>query len=76
MEEKIPEILEAFLDADSAKAKYAILEEHYNEIDERMVANMEASLDLVGKPGSVTERIEYVMYCLRTRQRFETTRLR
>lgn len=74
--EKLPNLLECFLDSESVHEKYKLLEEHYEEVDERMIGNIEASLDLVGKQGSVSERIDYVMYYLRTRQRFETDRLR
>ncbi len=70
------EILDRFLDARSAKEKIQILSENESRIDERLIGNIEASLDLPGGNGTLWQRIEYVMYCLRTKSRFETDRLR
>ena len=70
------EILDRFLDARTAKEKIEILSEHSSQIDERLIGNIEASLDLPGGDGTLWQRIEYVMYCLRTKSRFETDRLR
>jgi len=70
------DIQSAFFDARTAKEKIQILSEHENEITERMIGNIEASLDLPGGNGTLWQRIEYVMYCLRTKSRFETDRLR
>ena len=70
------EILDSFLDARTAKEKIEILSENSSRIDERMIGNIEASLDLPGGSGTLWQRIEYVMYCLRTKSRFETDRLR
>ena len=73
----IPMVLEDFLDAPTVEAKRKILEERSNEIDERTMLNIELSLDIVAKDGAtLDDRIGYVMYYLRTRGRFETTRLR
>ena len=73
----IPQVLEDFLDAPTVEAKRKILEERSDEIDERTLLNIELSLDIVGKDGATKDdRIGYVMYYLRTRGRFETTRLR
>lgn len=70
------EILDKFLDARTAKEKIEILSENSSLIDERLIGNIEASLDLPGGDGALWQRIEYVMYCLRTKSRFETDRLR
>lgn len=70
------EILDKFLDARTAKEKIEILSENSSHIDERLIGNIEASLDLPGGNGTLWQRIEYVMYCLRTKSRFETDRLR
>ncbi|MCR5330075.1 MAG: hypothetical protein K6E62_02675 [Lachnospiraceae bacterium] len=73
----IPRVLEDFLDAPTVEAKRKILEERSDEIDDRTLLNIELSLDIVGKDGATKDdRIGYVMYYLRTRGRFETTRLR
>ena len=73
----IPKVLEDFLDADTVEQKRRILEERSSEIDERTMLNIEMSLDIIAKNGAtLDDRIGYVMYYLRTRGRFETTRLR
>ena len=73
----IPKVLEDFLDAPTVEAKRRILEERSNEIDERTMLNIELSFDIVAKDGAtLDDRIGYVMYYLRTRGRFETSRLR
>ncbi|MBO4416013.1 MAG: hypothetical protein J5824_08555 [Lachnospiraceae bacterium] len=74
---EIPKVLEDFLDAETVEQKRRILEERSSEIDERTLLNIELSLDIVAKNGAtIDDRIGYVMYYLRTRGRFETTRLR
>ena len=73
----IPKVLEDFLDAETVEQKRRIIEERSSEIDERTLLNIELSLDIVAKNGAtIDDRIGYVMYYLRTRGRFETTRLR
>ncbi len=73
----IPQVLADFLDADSVMEKHRILEEHANEIDEHTVLNMEISLDIIGdSKTTLDDRIGYILYYLRTRGRFEGTRLR
>ena len=73
----IPKVLEDFLDAETVEQKRRILEERSAEIDERTMLNIELSLDIIAKNGAtLDDRIGYVMYYLRTRGRFETTRLR
>ncbi len=76
-EPQIPQVLADFLDAETVEEKHRILEEHAGEVDEHMVLNMEISLDIVsdGKQ-SLDDRIGYILYYLRTRSRFEGTRLR
>ena len=76
-ESSIPQVLADFLDADNVQEKYRILQERSSEIDEHILLSMEISLDIVsdGKM-SFDDRIGYIMYYLRTRQRFEGTRLR
>lgn len=74
--EKIPEVLEVFLDAGSPQAKLDVIARHREEIDEHILSNMEASLDLFGGEGSLDDRMDRIEYYLRTRSRFETSRLR
>lgn len=76
-EENIPDVLAEFLDAETVEQKHKILEEHADELDERTVLNMEVSLDIVAKDNTtLDDRIGYILYYLRTRGRFESTRLR
>lgn len=72
----IPSVLADFLDAGSVEEKLRILQERESELNEKIVMNMEASLDIVGSNTSYEDRIGYLMYFLRTRGRFETSRLR
>ena len=76
-EAQIPQVLADFLDADSVEKKHEILEEHAGEIDEHTLINMELSLDIVpDSKASMDDRIGYILYYLRTRGRFEGSRLR
>lgn len=76
-ESAIPSVLEAFLDAEKVEEKHRILEERANEVDEHIILNMEISLDIIADPkATLDDRIGYVLYYLRTRGRFEGTRLR
>lgn len=73
----IPGVLEAFLDAESVEEKHRILEERADEVDGHIILNMEISLDIVAdQKATLDDRIGYVLYYLRTRGRFEGTRLR
>ena len=73
----IPKVLEDFLDAESLEEKRRILEERSSEIDERTMLNIELSYDIVARDkASIDDRIGYVMNYLRTRGRFESSRLR
>ena len=76
-ESGIPQVLADFLDAESVQEKYRILEERSSEVDEHTLLSMEISLDIVpDDKKSIDDRIGYIMYYLKTRQRFEGTRLR
>lgn len=75
--DEISEVLGAFLDADSVEEKHRILEENADKVDEHTVLNMEISLDIISKDNaSLDDRIGYILYYLRTRSRFEGSRLR
>jgi len=76
---QIPELLMRFLDARSAKEKLEILDDldmdERESIDDRMLNNMEASLDIVGK-GDIDTRLDFIKYHLRMHSKYETSRLR
>lgn len=73
---QIPAVLAAFFDAETSSEKLKVIEEHMQEIDERTLGNIEASLDIAGSSGSIEKRLDFVTYSLRTKGRFETNRLR
>lgn len=75
-EGSVDPVLVMFLEADGSEAKYEVLKEHYLEISERTMTNIEVSLDVVSNSKEMDDRIRDVMGVLRTRARYENTRLR
>ncbi len=70
------EILIQFLDAKGATGKYKLLDEYEGKLDDRMINNMAISVDLVIAEGPIEQRLNELKECLRTKARFECTRLR
>lgn len=66
----------AFFDADTIEEKYRALLKMSDCITNHMINNMAVVLDLVIEDGPVDKRFEELKNCLRTMQRYETTRLR
>lgn len=66
----------AFFDADTIEEKYKIALKMSDCITNHMINNMAVVLDIVIEDGSVDKRFEELKNCLRTMQRYETTRLR
>lgn len=66
----------AFLDADSYEEKLEILYTIRNEMDDRLMTNIEMSLDLSGHEGTIDDRFDYVKNNLQTLSKFESKRLR
>lgn len=76
-EPKTPEEkMMAFFDADTIEAKYKILLDMSDCITDHMINNMAVVLDLVIEDGPIEKRFDELKNCLRTMQRYETTRLR
>ena len=69
-------ILMQFLDENTAKGKLQIIERYGDELDDRTLTNIEASLDVVAGSNDHDDRIGYIRAVLKTRAQYETNRLR
>lgn len=66
----------AFLDADSFCDKYEIVAEMEDTIDDHLVNQMAASIDVIIEDGPLEYRLMELKKCIRTRARFEAGRIR
>jgi hypothetical protein len=75
-QDKVNQILLEFLDVDSYSKKLDIITSNTNEIDDRLINDMAASLDCTVDEGPMEQRLQGLLYCLKQLSRFEDKRLR
>lgn len=74
-EEVNPKLMQ-FFDADTLEEKYNILVSMRDEVDDHLINSMAVVLDVVIPEGPVADRYEQLKACIRTKQRYETQRMR
>ncbi|MEG1457744.1 MAG: DUF1653 domain-containing protein [Acetivibrio sp.] len=74
--EKVNVLLMRFLDAETAEEKIKVLEECSGKLDDHILNNMAISTDIVIPEGNIEDRLMDLRDCLRTKARFEGSRLR
>ena len=77
-EESVYQHMIAFLDTDDFDKKYELLNEMAvgHELSDHVIDNLAAALDVVIPDGDLDTRTDQLRTCVRTRARYESTRLR
>ena len=72
------ELMMEFFDAEKLEDKLGILQkmEVLDEIDDHVIDNLAASMDVVIDEGDIIKRTEDLKNCLRMRMKYETARFR
>lgn len=68
--------LDKILDASTFDEKYKIVCDMQNEVTDRLIDDIAVVMDLAIPEGNLRERYAQLKYCLRTRQKYESGRLR
>ena len=76
MAEGVNPKLMAFLDADDLEEKYQVLISMRDEVNDHLINNMAVVLDVVIPEGEIGDRYEQLKNCIKTKQRYETDRIR
>lgn len=74
--EVVSPILLDFLDADTYEEKLNVLIGSRKNLTDRIVNHMAISIDCIVEDGDMEDRINNLIYCLKTHARFEDKRLR
>ena len=74
--EGVNPVLIKFLDSETIDEKLEILTAMRKKLDDKTITDIAVTMDLVIEEGPLEERIKSLEYCLKTRARYETTRLR
>lgn len=75
-QEEVHPLLLAFLDADSYADKLNVLTGGRRYLNDKLINHMAISIDCIVDEGSIEERTDNLIYCLKTHARFEDKRLR
>ena len=70
-----PKLME-FLDADDLEERYQILVSMRDEVNDHLINSMSFVMDVVIPEGEIGDRYEQLKSCIRTKQRYESARLR
>lgn len=75
-EKELYELMEKFYDADSYEQKLDYLLAMRGQLNDIMLTNIAISLDIVAQDGSLEERFQSIVSCLKTMKRYQNSRLR
>ncbi len=72
--EELEKVYLAFFDAETNEEKIELVKKLGNDITDRMINNMAASMDLVIADGPLAGRRDELLQCLSMRQKYEKKR--
>lgn len=64
-----------FLDAETYDEKYEVLGQMFHEIDDKLIDDIAVCMDVAIPEGNLQERFMQLKQCLRTKQKYEGTRI-